>query len=180
MKNFNKRRFVWDKKFVLAFLVTLICAIICGIVLYKPVNSNVYLRNLAENYVYNVFNFKNSQLLLPHILTDIIYLYLIFLFSYFAKFKYLSLIPIFLRGLFLGVYSAILIGLSSFGGIIVALFVFIPSTLIFIVFCCIVAELCNKFYRTYAICLPLILAIFDFIVYALLINVLFRIVIIIV
>lgn len=180
MKNFNKCKVIWDKKFVLAFLITLICAIICGIVLYKPVKSSIYLKDLAENYVYNVFNFKNSQLLLTHILTDVTYLYLILLISYFLKFKYLTLILVFLRGLFLGVYTAILGGLNSFGGIIVAIFVFVPSTLLFLVSCCIVAEFCNKFYKTYAICMPVVLAVIDCIIYAILINVLFRIVIIIV
>lgn len=180
MRNFNKSGFIRDKKFILAFVITLICAIICGIVLYKPVNNNIYLRNFAENYVFNVFNFKNSQLLLTHLISDIIYLYLIFAISYFLKFKYLALILIFLRGLFFGVYTTILIGLSAFGGVVVTIFVFVPATLLFFVFCYVVAECCVMLYKTYALCLPLALSIIDCIIYTLLINVLFRIIIIIV
>lgn len=180
MKNFNSGRFIKDKKFILAFAITLICAIICGIILYKPVNNNIYLRNFAENYVYNVFNFKNSQLLLTHLIADIIYLYIIFVISYFLKFKYLALIFIFLRGLFFGAYTTILIGLSAFGGVVVTIFVFVPSTLLFFVLCYIVAECCTILYKTYALCLPLVLSIIDCVIYALLINALFRIIIIIV
>ena len=180
MRNFNCSGFNRDKKFILAYLITLICAIICGIVLYKPVNSIIYLRNFAENFVYNVFNFKNSRLLLSHIVANVIYLYVIFCISYFSKLKYLTLIFVFLRGLFSGVYTAILIGLNAFGGVVVAVFVFVPSALIFFVACYIVAECCVKFYKTYALCLPIVLAIIDCIIYALLINVVFRVIIIIV
>ena len=180
MRNFNSSGFIRDKRFILAFIITLFCAIICGIVLYKPVNSNIYLRSFAENYVFNVFNFKNSQLLLSHIAANIIYLYIILSISYFLKLKYLTLIFVFLRGLFSGVYIAILVGLNAFGGVIVTIFVFVPSTLIFFVLCYIVAEYCPRFYKTYVFCLPIVLAIIDCIIYALLINVVFRIVIIIV
>lgn len=180
MRNFNRSKFACDKKFILAFIITLICAVICGIVLYKHVLSNVYLRDFAENYIFNVFDFKNSRLLLTRLLSDVVYLYIIFLICYFSKFKYLTLILIFLRGLFFGVYTVILIGASSFGGVIVAIFVFIPSTLLSLALCCAVAECCRIFYNKYALCLPLALAIIDCIIYALLINILFRIIIIIV
>lgn len=180
MGNFNRKKYIKDKKYILAFIITLICAIICGIVLYKPVTSNGYLRDFAENYVYNVFNFKNSRLLLTHLISDIIYFYLIFLICYCSKFKYATLVLIFLRGLFFGVYTVILIGVNSFGGIIVSIFVFVPATLISLAMCCIVAECCRAFYKTYALSLPLVLAIINCIIYALLINLLFRIIIIIV
>lgn len=180
MRNFNRSRFACDKKFILAFIVTLICAIICGIVLYKPVSNNIYLRNFTENYVFNVFNFKNSRLLFAHLLSDLIYLYLIFFICYFSKLKYSTLILIFLRGLFFGVYTVILIGVNSFGGIIVAIFVFIPSTLISLALCCVVAEYCKAFYKTYALVLPAVLAVINCLIYAFLINALFRIIIIIV
>ena len=169
-----------DKKFLLAFAITLICAIICGIVLYKPVTMNPYLRDFASDYVYNVYNFKNSPLLLTHILSDIVYLYVIFCISYFTKFKYLTLIFVFLRGLFLGIYSVILIGINSFGGLVVAVFVFIPAALISLALCFLVAEFCRGIDRRFCFFVPLALAVADCAVYAVLINALFRVVIIIV
>ena len=180
MRNFRKSGFSCDKKFILAFAITLICAIICGIVLYKPVISNVYFKDFADNYVFYVFNFKNSRLLFTHLLSDLIYLYVIFFICYFTKLKYFTLILIFLRGLFFGIYTAILFGVSSFGGSIVAIFVFVPSTLISIALCYFVADFCNNVYKKYAVFMPLVLSLLNLIVYALLINVLFRIVIIIV
>lgn len=180
MRNFHRKQFSCDKRFVLALIITLICAIICGIVLYKPVTSNIYLRDFAENYVYYVFNFKNSRLLFTHLLSDIIYLYLVFFICRFTKLKYLTLAIIFLRGVFFGVYSAILFGAASFGGTIVAIFVFVPVTLLSLAMCYVVADFCKTVNKKYALFMPLVLAIVGLIVYALLINVLFRIIIIIV
>ena len=180
MRNFNKSKFIWDKKFILAFLVTLICAIICGIVLYKPVTNNIYFIDFAENYVYNVFSFKNSRLLLTHFVVDLIYLYLIFFICHFTKFKYLSLILIFLRALFFGAYTVVLIGVNSLAGILVAIFVFVPATFLSLILCCLVAECCRMLYKSYAVCMPLVLSVINCVIYALLINVLFRIIIVIV
>lgn len=125
----------WDKKYALAFIITLICSIICGIVLCKCVNHNAYLRNLASDYVYNVFNFKNSNIVLPHLLGDLLYLYIFFLISYFTKFKYINLIFVFLRGIFFGIYTALIITVCAFSGVIAVIFVFIPATLISFALC---------------------------------------------
>lgn len=180
MRNFYKNRFAWDKKYILAVLITLICAVICGIVLYKSAISSNYLTDYAENYVFYVFNFKNSRLLFAHIISDLIYLYVIFFICNFSKLKYFTLVLIFLRGLFFTIYSGILIGINLFGGVIVAIFVYIPSMLISLALCCVVAECCRIINKNYALCMPLVLSIFSCIVYALLINVIFRIIIIIV
>ena len=180
MRNFCSGGLIRDKKFVLAFIITLICAIICGIVLYKPVISNQYLRNFADDYVYNVFNFKNSTLLLTHLISDLIYLYIIFFIGYFTRLKYFTLIFVFLRGLFFGVYSVILFAVIPVGGVIVGIFVFVPSTVFSILFCFLVAEGCKNIYKKYALCMPLVLAVVDLAIFAILINLVFRIVIIIV
>ena len=180
MRNFHNKPSIGDKKFLLAFIITLLCSIICGIVLYKPANSNPYLCDFAEEYVFFVFNFNNASLLVTRILSDLIYLYVIFAISYFTKFKYLSLILIFLRGLFFGVYVALLIGVSSFSGTVVAIFVYIPASLISFVFCYLVADFCSVVYKKYALLMPLVLSVINLIIYALLINVLFRIIIMIV
>lgn len=180
MRNLHFKGFKCDKKFALAFAITLICAFICGIVLYKLVISNAYLRNFADEYVFNVFNFKNSTLLLTHIVADLLYLYIILLISNFTKYKYISLILIFLRGVFFGVYTVILIGINSFGGVIVTVFVFLPGTLISLALCYIVADFSEFLNKKYVLAFPAVLAVADLAVYALLINVLFRIVIAIV
>ena len=169
-----------DKKYILAFIITLLCSIVCGIVLYKPVTTNIYFITFANDYVYNVFNFQNTPLFFTHFLADVLYFYVFFLICYLTKFKYLTLILLYLRGLFFGIYSVILICVSSVGGIIVAIFVFIPATVLSFAICFVITEICQKFDRRYAYFLPLALALLDGIVLMLLVNVLFRVVIIIV
>ena len=169
-----------DKRYLLAFLITLICSIICGIVLYKPVIISPYFKDFTEEYVYNVYNFKNSYLLFTHLLSDLIYLYIIYFIAEFTDLKYLSLIPVFLKGLFFGVYFVVLLFVNSFGGVIAALFVFLPASLISLGLCFVVAEYCRAVQKKFSLIMPLFLSLCDLIVYALLINALFRIVIAIV
>ena len=169
-----------DKRYIWAFIITLLCSIVCGIVLYKPVTTNVYFITFANDYVYNVFNFKNTTLFFTHFLADILYFYVFFLICYLSKFKYITLIFLYLKGLFFGIYSVILICVSSVGGIIVAVFVFIPATVLSFAICCIITEICKNFDAKYAFFVPLALALVDGIILMLLINVVFRVVIIIV
>ncbi len=180
MGNLHSKGFIKDKKFLLAFLIALICSIICGIVLYKAVIFNEYLLNFANDYVFYVFNFENSTLLVSKVLTDLVYFYIIFSICYFTKFKYIALIPLFLRGLFFGIYTVILFAANSFGGAIVAIFVFIPASLISFFLCFIIAEYCKIVYKKYALVMPLVFAVANLIIYAMLVNLLFRLVIIIV
>ena len=177
MRNLNFESLKCDKKYFLAFLITLICSIICGIVLYKPVTTNIYFRNLAFDYVFNVFNFKNTTLLIGHLLTDLIYLYIFLFICVFTKFKYVTLVFVFLRGLFFGVYTVILVSASAFGGIIVTLLVFLPASLVSIGLCFVLGECCKKINRKYIFILPVIISVIDLILYALLINVVFRVLI---
>lgn len=169
-----------DKKYVWAFVITLLCSIVCGIVLYKPIAVNIYIINFANDYVYNVFNFKNTTLFFTHFLADVLYFYLFFLICYLTKLKYITLLFLYLKGLFFGIYAAILTCFCSVSGIIVAIFVFIPATLLSFVICCAIAELCKNFDNRYAFFVPLALALINSIILMLLINVLFRVVIIIV
>ena len=180
MGNLYYNCFKWDKKYFFAFLIALFCAIICGIVLYKPVICNFYFIDFASEYVFNVFNYRNAILLLAHFITDLIYLYIIFAIAYFTKLKYLTLALVFLKGMFFGVYVAILFCTGSFGGAIVAIFVFIPATLISIAMFYIVADYCKIINKKYVLLIPLVLAIISCIIYALLINVVFRLIIAIV
>lgn len=169
-----------DKKFLIAFAITFICSIICGIVLYKPVTCNEYFRNFTAEYVYNAFNFNNATILLPHLLADLIYLYILFFICYFTKFKYAALPLIFIRGLFIGVYSVLLITVCSFSGILVMLLIFIPSNFISVAFCLAIMEGCRLFDKKFAVAVPAVLSVLSLIVLVLLLNVVFRIIIIIV
>ena len=127
MRNLSFNECKCDLRYLIAVIITFICAIICGIVLYKVASINIYFKNFAEDYVYYVFNFKNSKLIFSHILSELIYIYLFFIIGYFTRFKYLTLILVFIRGLYFTVYVAILFELVTFGGITVAILVFIPT-----------------------------------------------------
>ena len=180
MRNLNLCGYKWDKKYFFAFLIAVICSIICGIVLYKPVISNIYLRNLVYDYVYNVFNFKNSALIFPHLLVGLVYLYAVFLIAYFTKLKYLTLILVFLRGIFFGIYIAIIMSANAFGGIVVGLIVYIPSSLISFAFCYLIVEFSKICDNNIAFILPAVAAVLDTIIFAILLNLVFRAVIAIV
>ena len=180
MRNLSCCRPKWDKKYFFAFLITLVCSIICGIALCDYVTRNEYLRNLACDYIFNVFNFKNSALIVPHILGDILYFYIFFLIGYFTKFKYLTLIFLFLRGIFFGVYVVLLVCVNSFGGVIVTVFVFVPATLISVAVCYLLVEFGRCWDNKLVFAVPAALALIDCIVLLLLINLVFRVVIIIV
>lgn len=170
----------WDKKYIIAALITLLAAIICGIVLYIFANINSYFQNFATDYIYYIFNFKNSSLIFPHLLSELIYLYLFFLIAYFTKLKYLTLIILFLRTLYFTLYAAILIALNSIGGVTVAVFIFIPTAVISLALCILCAETCKSISGKYAFCAPAVFAVADTLIMVLLLNVIFRVVIIIV
>lgn len=180
MRNFSSCKKCRDKKYLLAFLITLVCSVLCGVILYKPVTTNIYFVNMGYEYVYNVFNFNNTPLFFAHFLGSILSFYLFFLICYFTKFKYLTLIFLYLRGLFFGIYTVILVCVNSLGGILVAIFVFVPATLISFAVCAVISELCKKFDKRFAFIVPTVLALLDGIVLMILINVVFRVVIIIV
>lgn len=180
MRNLSLLSEKWDKKYGLAFLIALICSVICGIVLCKFVNYNNYLRNLAVDYLYNAYNFKNGSLIFPHLLGDVLYFYIFFLIGYFTKFKYLNLIFVFFRGMFLGIYTALIITVGSFSGVIAVVFIFVPASIISLIFCFLVSEFCFKIDKRYVLFIPAVLAVLDCFIILLLINVLFRVVIIIV
>ncbi len=176
--SFKKEK--WDKKFLIAFLITLVCSIICGIVLFKPVTVNFYFIDFAEEYVFNVFNFDNSSIFLSHFLSDILYFYIFFFLCYFTRFKYLTLVFLYIRGLFFGIYVSILIVVSSVGGILVAVIIFIPSTLISVAVCFFISDFCRCIDKKIVFFVPAVLALIDGLILILLINVVFRVIIIIV
>ena len=180
MRNLSFKWCKWDKRYFIAALITLICSIICGIILYKFVSINIYFNNYAKDYIYYIFNFKNSKILISHFLSELFYFYIFFFIGYFTKFKYVTLLFIFLRGLYFSVYTAILIGFNAFGGVTVAVLVFIPISLISIFLCCVIADCCKIVNKKYVFFLPLILAAVNTFVLLVMVNVVFRVIIVIV
>ena len=180
MRNLSFKEFSCDKKYIIASVITLICAIICGIVLYKLSNINVYFANFANNYIYYVFNFKNSKLIFPHLLVELFYLYIFFAVAYFTKLKFLTLLILFVRGIFFTVYAAILLSLNSLGGVTVAILVFIPATIISMVFCNLIADSCKIINKKIVLFVPAVCALIDTLFLIILVNLLFRVIIVIV
>ena len=180
MRNLSLKGVKWDKKFLCAYLLTVICAIICGIVLCIFIDNVNYFDVFTQDYVYYVFNFKNGSLIFTHLLAELLYLYITFLICYFCKYKYFCLFVIFLRSLFFGLYTALLFSVSAIGGITVALIVFIPTAFISLAFCYIVAECCKIFNKKYVFFIPAILAVINCLVLVFMVNVVFRLIIIIV
>ena len=169
-----------DKKYLIAVIIALLCAIISGIVLYNLVNMSYYFWNYAESYVYNVFSFNNGKLIVPHILSDLFYIYLVFAIGYFTRFKYLTLIPIFIRCVFFVIYTAVLIELNVLGGISVAIIVYVPISLCSLLFCYIVTDTCQILNKKIVFICPAVLAVINTIIFLILINVVFRVIIVIV
>ena len=180
MRNLSFNGLKWDKKYFIAVIIALICSIISGIVLYKLANISVYFCKYAEDYIFFIFNFKNGNLILPHILSELFYIYLFFIIGYFTRFKYLTLIFIFIRGLYFAVYTALLIELNALGGITVAVLIFIPVSVVSLFFCCLITDSCNILNKKLVLFAPAILAVTNTIIFLLLINVVFRVVIVIV
>lgn len=180
MRNLSFKGCKCDLRYLIAVIITFLCAIICGIVLYKVATINIYFKNFAEDYVYYVFNFKNSKIIFSHLLSELIYIYIFFLIGYFTRFKYLTLIIVFIRGLYFAVYAAILFELVTFGGITVAVLVFIPTYLISLFFCWLTAESCKNINKKFVFFLPAVLALVNTVVMVVLVNVVFRVVIVIV
>lgn len=180
MRNLSFNGYKWDKKYFIAVTVTLICAIISGIVLFKFGNLSVYFVNFANDYVYFVFNFKNGSIIFPHILSELFYLYLFFLIGYCTRFKYITLIFVFVRGMLFTVYACILLCAAAFGGISVAIIVFIPAGLISLMCCTFTADVCKSVNKKYVFIMPAVFAVINTIALIILINVVFRVIIVIV
>ena len=180
MRNLSFKEFSCDKKYIIASIITLICSFICGIVLYELSNINIYFVDFANNYIFYVFNFKNSKLIFPHLLVELFYLYLFFVIAYCTKFKFLTLILLFIRGIFFAIYSAILFSLNSLGGVTVAILVFIPSSVASMILCLFIAENCKIINKKLVFFVPAIFALLNSVLLLILVNLLFRVIIVIV
>lgn len=175
---FNDVKF--DKKFFIFAIIAAICGTILGIVLYSLTQVSLLFWNYTKNYVWYIFSFNSGALIFSHILSETVILYLFFLIGYFTKYKYLSLILIIVRCAYFAIYTALLIELNVLGGITIAIFIFIPISLISLSFYYLVLENCNIFNKKLIFFIPIILALINTLIFLFLINVVFRVVIVIV
>lgn len=178
MGNFSYLKDGLDKRYLLAAVITLICGIVCGIVLYKLVNINIYIINFASDYVYEVFAFKNGALILTRFIYGVFFAYLFFGIAHFTKLKYLTLALIFIRSIMFAIYAAVLISINSFGGSVVAFTVYIPSFAVSFAVCCVCAEFSRLNVKRIFL-LPLICTVIDVLTMLLLVNIVFRAIIVI-
>ena len=173
-------KFKWDIRFLIADAVIILGAIICGIVLYKMNNFSNYVLDFANIYVFYVFNFNSGRLFVSHIVSELFYLYVVFLLSYFTRLKILLYPLLFLRALFTTLYIIILCALFGTEGLIVALLVFIPSFIFSVAFFIILREQCRQICAPYSYICPAVLALINTIILLLLVNVVFRVIVVIV
>lgn len=169
-----------DKKFVLACIFSVLLAIICGIVLYICAGISIYTYNFADTYVFYILNFKNVNLFFAHLVVDIFYFYAFFFIGYFTKYKYLTCPILFLKWFFGITYVIILFTCFSIEGIIVAIVVFIPSFLISSIFCILSCDFSKYLKKSIAFFFGAVLAFISTTAMILLINVFFRVLIVIV
>lgn len=170
----------WEIKSIIAYIIAVILAIICGIVLFKLNNFNNYIYQFADIYIFYVFNFKNGSLFFAHILSELLYLYIVFLLVYFSKLKFLCYPVLFLRTAFFTFYLAFLCAFFGTEGILVALIVFLPSCLFSIVIFVFLCEQCRQICSPLCYFSPLILALIKSVILMLLVNVVFRVIVVIV
>ena len=170
----------WNLKCLIIYGIVIIAAVICGIVLFKLNNISSYVFNFTDTYIFYVFNFKSGALFLSHFLTELVYFYLIFLIAYFTKLKFLACPVMFVRALFAALYSIILFSFFGTDGVVVALIVFIPSYVISLALCIFLCEQCKQFCPPYSYICPAFFALFSSIILLLLVNLIFRVVVVIV
>lgn len=180
MRIFNCDKLKWDNKFVIGTIIALILSIISGIVLFKLSNFNNYAYNFADIYIFYIFNFKNGQLFLGHILSNIFYFYSVFLICYFTKLKALGYILLYVKALFGVFYCAVLFAFFGSEGMIVALIVFIPSFLVSLGLYLLILEQCRFLCRPFSYFAPAVCGLISSAVLMILVNLIFRVVVVIV
>ncbi len=177
MRTFDIFRCKIEKKYIIAYICTIVLAIITGIILCKTTQTSAYMQNYASEYVYYVFNFRNGLLLFRRLFYELVYIYAFFLIVYCTRFKFAVLPLLFFKCMLSSVYCVLIISVSSFGGVLAAIFVYIPSGLISCLLNVILIESCRSFNKRYAFFIPLVFALVSLIAAFLLLNVLFRLVI---
>lgn len=165
---------------MIAYIIVVILAIICGIVLFKLNNFSNYVFQFADIYIFYVFNFKNTSIFFAHLLSELFYMYVIFLLAYFTKLKFLCYPLTFLRTVFFVFYISLLCVFFGTEGILVALIVFLPSCIFSIGFLILLCEQCKELCNPFCYFAPAVVAIINSIILLLLVNVVFRVIVVIV
>jgi len=174
MKTFYFFNAKLDKKFIICAIICFILGIICSIVLYKSIIYNIYFKNFASDYIFKVFNFKSGALAFSLFFSELVFLYAFVLISYFSKLKYLTLLLILLKSFFIGIYLISLVCVNALSGVIVIVFVFLPTSIFALVLNFLSVELCFYFNDFKVIFLPLIFCVLNCLVLFILHNLIFR------
>lgn len=177
---FDFKKIKWDQRFLICAIIVLIVAIISGIVLFKLTTINAYFWNYAEIYVFYVFNFKNGSLFFSHFISELFYFYAIFFIAFFTRLKFIALIIIFIRSVFAAIYFCILCCFFGVGGVIVAILVFLPVFLVSVALCLFLAESCKAINSKLIFIFPAVLSLLNTIMMLTIVNVFFRVIIVIV
>ncbi len=180
MRILKSTKFKWDIRFLIVDAIVILAAIICGIVLYKLNNISNYVFDFANIYIFYVFNFSSGRIFLTHIVSELFYLYAVFLLAYFTRFKILSYPLLFLRTLFTALYIVILCSLFGTEGLVVTILVFVPSYIFSVFLFIFVREQCRQFCSPYVYVFPAVLALINTIILLLVVNVVFRVIVVIV
>lgn len=180
MRIFNCKKLKWNKKFIIAYFIVIIAAIISGIVLYKINNVSTYVYNFADNYIFYLFNFKNGNLFLAHFLVGLFFFYLVFLLAYFTKFRFISLFFIFFRCVFFVLYASVLCCYFGTEGIFVVILVYIPSFALWLAIFLFIAEQSKCLCSPIAFIFPAVMALLNALIFLFLVNVMFRAIVVIV
>ncbi len=180
MRILKRNKLKWDKRCIIAYILVIILSIICGIVLFKLNNISNYVYEFTDVYIFYVFNFKSGTLFISHIISELFYLYFVFLLAYFTRLKFLAYPLLFLRTVFFALYVIILCAFFGSDGIIVAFIVFIPSFICSVLFYIFISEQCRLLCTPYSLILPAALALVNTVILLLLVNVVFRVIVVIV
>lgn len=176
--SFNKIK--WDKNYLIWLGCAFIAAIICGIVLFKISDISIFFIDYADEYVVCIFNFDNGRLIFSHLLKELAYLYAFFSIAYFTRFKFLTAFVLFFRTVICVFYCAVLFGCSGAGGILAAIIIYIPCFLCSVFCCWLLAETCRLADKKVVFFYPAALAVANCVVLILLLNVVFRVFIVII
>lgn len=176
MRAFSFSELRWDKKYIISYIITIFFAIICGIVLCKITTMSVYLQNYASEYIYYVYYFKNGTLVVQRLLYGMVYGYVLFAIAYFTR-RYFAVPVLFLKAGLGAIYACMLISVGGFAGVLTVIFMFVPSAAVSLFLNIFLIENCKTFGRVVAPFLPLILTAADVVIFMLLLNIVFRVVI---
>jgi hypothetical protein len=180
MRTFHNLIKSFDKKFFILSLIAIICGTMCGIIVSLSTSIGNYLGKYATYYVKYIYKFNNEALLFPYLGHTLLFCFIFWVFSFLKPAKILSFIVFLVRSFFFGVYLILLITYGDVGGVIVILLVFVPMSVISIL-CCFICLNSKCFHlQKLSFLLPLCLSLAAFLIFVLLLNVIFRFVVVIV